>query len=273
MSLRTPLGLLNLLVPKDQASRRVAAGISYGSDARQKFDLYAPKRAAGPLPIMIFVYGGGWNSGDRTEFAFAGRAFAALGFLTLVPDHRIVPEVHYPAFVEDVATVANWALAHGGEYGGDPGRFALSGHSAGAYSAVMLGLEPERFGAPALKGRVRGIVGLSGPYDFYPFDVKESIDAFARAGAPETTQPVNLVTPAAPPMFLVHGARDRIVGPYHTVRLAAKLRENGVRVEERSYPWMAHPEPVLSLMRPLRGLSSLYPDMAAFLREVMQAAA
>ena len=145
------------------------------------------------------------------------------------------------------------------EHGGDPSRVVLAGHSSGAYNAVMLGLDPARFGRPELAGRIKGIVGLSGPYDFYPFDVKESIDAFSGVPDPERTQPINLVTPAAPPMLLVHGVRDTLVGDYHTVRLSAKLSERrraGGRAALSRPPRIA--ETVLGLARPLRRLWPVY---------------
>lgn len=261
----TPLGWLNAIMPKDPGSRRVGRGLRYGPHERHRFDLYAPERGGQPRGVIIFILGGGWHSGNCSDYEFAGRALAGRGFLTMVPEYRNVPEVHFPAFVEDCGLAGTWAMEHAAEYGGDPSRFVLGGHSAGAYNAAMLGLDPARFGAPRLAGRVRGIVGLSGPYDFYPFDVKESIDAFARAEDPESTQPVNLVTPGAPPMFLAHGDRDRICGPYNTINLAAKLREAGVPVTELHEPRFAHAGPLLTMMPLLRFRSTIWPKLAAFL--------
>ena len=263
----SPLGWLDFLVPKDGNSRQTATAIKFGPDPKHLLDLYAPKGKAGRLPLLIFSYGGGWDSGTRTEYSFAGRAFAALGFLVAIADYRVFPEVRFPGFMEDLGAAASWLLAHVEEYGGDPDRVFLAGHSAGAYNAVMLALQPERFGAPGLRGRVEAVVGLSGPYDFYPFDVKQSIDAFGQYPEPLTTQPINLVTPEAPPMFLAHGVADTTVGDYHTVRLAAKLRENGVPVVERHYPGLRHEQPVLGLMRPFRGLWPVWRDVSGYLRE------
>lgn len=265
MTLPTPLALLDLVVPKDGGSRRIAAGLAYGPHRRHRLDLYAPKQAAGPLPVLLFVYGGGWDSGRRQEYSFAGRAFAALGFVTAIADYRIVPEVQFPAFVEDAALATNWLIAHAAAHGGDASRLAFAGHSAGAYIAVTLALQPARFGAPDLAARLKGVAGLAGPYDFYPFDVKQSIRAFEGIPAPEQSQPINLVTPAAPPMFLGHGDKDRTVGPYHTVRLAKKLREAGVAVVEKQYPPLAHAGPILNLMRPWRRQTSLFDDVSDFL--------
>lgn len=263
----SPLAWFDAIVPKDRASRLVASDLAYGADPRQRLDLYAPRQPNGPLPLLIFVYGGGWNAGSRTEYKFAGRALAALGFLTAVMDYRLYPDAEFPAFVDDVGLAANWLVAHATAYGGDPGRLFLAGQSAGAYNAVTFALDPARFGSPRLVGRIGGVVGLSGPYDFYPFDVKESIDAFGRAADPERTQPINLVTPAAPPMLLAHGEKDRTVGDYHTVRLAKKLREAGVPVVERHYPTLSHAETVLALATPLQKLLPVYADVAAFLAD------
>ncbi len=263
---RSALGWLDFLVPKDGSSRRIAATVSYGPDPRHQLDLYAPKRSSGPMPVLLFIYGGGWHEGTRSDYSFAGRAFAAMGFLTAVIDYRLVPAVHFPAFVEDCGRAANWLIGNAATYGGDPARMFLAGQSAGAYNAVTLALAPARFGAPELAGRVKGVVGLSGPYDFYPFDVSESINAFAQAPDPTETQPVNLVTPAAPAFLLIHGNDDKLVAPRNTVALAGKLRAAGVPVEERHYPGMEHAQTVLALMRPFRPVWPVYAAVAAFLR-------
>lgn len=260
------LAWLDAVVPKDPSSRRIATDLRFGPDPKHRLDLYAPKRPAGPLPLLVFVHGGGWDSGDRREYSFAGRALAALGFLVAIADYRVFPEVVFPAFVEDLGHAATWLVAHAREYGGDPERLFLVGHSAGAYNAVIFALQPVRFGGVSVAGKIEAAVGLSGPYDFYPFDVKQSIDAFGTYPEPLTTQPVNLVTSDAPPMLLAHGVRDTTVGDYHTVRLAAKLREAGVPVVERHYPHLKHAPVILALTTPLRPFLPVYADVASFLR-------
>lgn len=261
----TALGWLDFLVPKDLSSRRIARDIRFGPNPRHGLDLYVPRHPRGPLPLCIFVHGGGWDSGDRREYSFAGRALASLGFLVACADYRVFPEAVFPAFVEDLGAAANWLIDHAGDYGGDPQRLFLVGHSAGAYNAVIFALEPERFGAPRAAGRIEAVVGLSGPYDFYPFDVKQSIDSFGTYPEPLTTQPVNLVTAAAPPMLLAHGVRDTTVGDYHTVRFAAKLRQVGVPVVERHYRALEHASVVLGLVTVLRPVLPVWRDVAPFL--------
>ena len=106
------LGWFDALVPKERSSRRVAADIAFGPDPKHILDLYAPTHPRGPLPLLIFVHGGGWDSGDRREYSFAGRALAALGFLVACADYRVFPQVVFPAFVEDLAWAANWLVEH-----------------------------------------------------------------------------------------------------------------------------------------------------------------
>jgi acetyl esterase/lipase len=255
------VGLLNLITRKSGRSQRVAAGLGYGPSRKQKLDLYAPRSGAGPWPVIVFFYGGAWAEGDRWDFGFVGRWLAAQGHLVAVADYRAIPEVEYPVFLEDCAAAVRWVLEHAAGYGGDAKRLALAGHSAGAYNAVMVALDA-RYG---LAGKVAAVVGLSGPYDFFPFDVPISIRTFSAAPDPAGTQPINLVTAGAPPMLLASGDDDTLVGPANTRALAAKLREAGVEVVERHYPGFKHPATLLELGTPLGGRSDLAQVLLAFL--------
>ena len=260
----SPFRVLNAL-PSDPA-RRLGQGLSYGADPRQTLDVYAPAAGGAGRPVLVFFYGGSWASGAKGDYAFAGRSLAADGFVTVVPDYRLVPQVRFPGFVEDGAAAAAYARAHAHEWGGDPDRVVLAGHSAGAYIAAMLALEPaflQRAGAPA--GTVKAWAGLSGPYDFYPFDVKASQDAFGGYPDPAATQPITFAGPGDPPTFLAHGTKDTTVRPRNTERLAAKLKAGGVPVEEHLYEGLDHKDVVLALTRTFRGKAPVRADMVRFL--------
>jgi acetyl esterase/lipase len=260
------LALINFLMPKERGSRRVARHLPYGDHRRQTLDIYAPRTGAGPFPVIFFVYGGSWAMGERSYYGFVGRALAALGYVVAVADYRLIPEVEYPVFLEDCAAAFAWTVEHIAEHGGDPSRIALMGHSAGAYNAVMLILAARLLPAMGLSDRVRAFVGLSGPYDFYPFDVPVSIRAFAAAADPKSTQPVNLARPGLPPMFLATGDADTLVYPRNTVALAARLREAGNVVEEKHYPGIGHAGTLFALGAFGRHRAPLLTDVAAFLR-------
>jgi acetyl esterase/lipase len=138
--------LLNILVPK--SGYHVVRDLAYGADPRQKLDVYVPDHPAGKAPVLLFFYGGSWQFGSRDQYRAFGQAFASLGIVTVVADYRLYPQVTYPAFVADGAMAAAWVHNHVAQYGGDPQRLFVSGHSAGGYIAVMLGAEPDY-----LKGR------------------------------------------------------------------------------------------------------------------------
>ncbi len=255
------VGLLNTVTRKDRRSKRLASGLAYGPRPMQRLDLYGPLDAAVPVPLIVFIYGGAWSEGDRRDFGFVARWLAARGYVVAVPDYRVLPEVEYPVFLEDCAAVVRWSLANATAYGADPSRLAVMGHSAGAYNAAMLALEP----AYGVAGAIGAVVGLSGPYDFYPFDVPISVRTFGAAVDPIATQPVNLVTAAAPPMFLASGNDDVVVGPFNTVGLARSLREHRVYVEERHYPGFRHPQTLLEFGTWLSRKSDLPQSVLSFL--------
>jgi len=259
------LQLFNALTPKDAGSRKIARDISFGDDPRQRLDIYAPRKRQGPLPVVFFIYGGSWSDGDRRNYDFAGRAIAALGYVTVIADYRLVPAVEYPVFLDDGLLALGWVVENISSYGGDPARIALMGHSAGAYNATMLVLHPKYLPASGLSEYVRCVVGLSGPYDFYPFDGPISIRTFGAVRDPQDTQPIQHVTRSAPPMFLGTGDQDRLVYPRNTVALAKRLRQEGVEVKEVHYPELGHPQTLLALSRPARHLAPVLNDVAAFL--------
>ncbi|MDP2764968.1 MAG: alpha/beta hydrolase, partial [Brevundimonas sp.] len=94
----SPLALLNTFGPRDGGVRRAARDIAYGDDPRQVLDIYAPTAPrARPWPLLVLFYGGGWDSGDKTHYAWAAEALAARGFVVALPDYRLVPDVHFPA--------------------------------------------------------------------------------------------------------------------------------------------------------------------------------
>ena len=263
------LSIINAFSLKDASSRRLERDVPYGTAARQKLDIYAPKRMDGPVPVVFFIYGGSWMDGSRHHYGFVGRALAALGYVTVIADYRVLPEVEYPGFLDDGAAAVQWVVEHIAGYGGDPNRMALMGHSAGAYNALMLGLEPSYLAKCGILSRVRCMVGLSGPYDFFPFDGPITLRTFGAVREPLGTQPINHVTKDVPPTFLGSGDKDTLVYPRNSAALAKKLHEAGVTVVEKHYPRLGHPGPLMALGRPARGLAPVLADIAAFLRQYL----
>ena len=263
------LSLLDGVYGGGRSATRVATAVPFGTHG-QTLDVWAPAGAgSAKRPVLIFWYGGGWVKGDRDAYAFAGRAFAKAGFVVVIPDYRKVPQVRFPAFLVDGAEAVAWTRDHAAGLGGDPGRIAFAGHSAGAYTAVMLALDSQWLKAagvdPAI---VKASVGLSGPYDFYPFDKKRSIDAMSRWPRPLETQPIQYARADAPPLLLVTSTADTEVRPKNAINLAAKLRSLGAPVELKNYKGLTHEEVVMALSKPFRDKAPVLADTVAFLHRV-----
>ena len=262
----SPLSVFATFTPKD-AARREARGARYADGPRGGVDIYAPPIAHGPAPVAVFFYGGSWDSGRKGDYGWAARAIAAQGFLTLAPDYRLFPEVRFPDFLDDCAKAVRWAADNAAALGGDPARIVLIGHSAGAYNAAMLALDPRYLDAVGVQRKaVRAFAGLSGPYDFLPLKGPVTERTFGQAPDLAATQPVNFARPDAPAAFLATGDKDTTVYPRNTRKLAAALREKGARVEERHYAGVDHAGAVLALSRPFRGKAPLLADMTSFLK-------
>ncbi len=262
----SPLTLFATLSPKDPAAR-AAQGVPYGPGPRQTLDVYGPRGGGGQAPVAVFFYGGSWDSGRRQDYNWVGRALASRGFVAIVADYRLYPEVRYPAFLEDGALAVKWAVQHAREYGGDPDRIVLVGHSAGAYNAVMLGLDPRYLREAGVDpAKVKAVAGLAGPYDFLPLEGAITRRTFGEAADLPATQPLAHVGKTSPAAFLATGDADTVVYPRNTAALARKLREAGVPVEERHYPGVDHIRMILALSRPLRGRAPVLDEMTDFLR-------
>ncbi|HJT42028.1 MAG TPA: alpha/beta hydrolase [Rhizomicrobium sp.] len=259
----SPFRAIDLLVPRDGYA--VHRNLAFGADPRQRLDIYMPQGLKGPAPVLLFFYGGAWQAGSRTDYLAFGQAFASAGIVTAVADYRLYPQVKYPAFVEDAAAALAWLYAHAADYGGDSGRIFVSGHSAGAYNAVMLAAEPKFLARHGGKPDwIRGVIGLAGPYDFLPMQDPAYIDMFHGRNNLDS-MPVNHVNGVRPAMLLATGDSDGTVYPRNTASMAAKLRSVGSSVKEIHYTGIGHVGLILSLVPGFRGMTSLRKDMLEFI--------
>jgi acetyl esterase/lipase len=261
----SPVKLLNATIPS--SGYRKTSGIAYGSDPRQVLDVYAPAAAASaePRPVVVFFYGGSWQNGDRGNYLFVAQALTSRGYVAVLPDYRTYPETAFPGFVNDAAAAARWTRDHAHEFGGDPSRLFVMGHSAGAHLAALIATDPRYLASQSMsKADLRGVIGLAGPYDFLPIKDRTLLDVFPASTRTES-QPINFVTGHEPPMFLAAGTDDTVVDPGNADRLAAMLRKHGDSVEVKHYNGFGHIRIVSALALPLRGRSTVLADVSAFI--------
>jgi acetyl esterase/lipase len=175
------------------ASVRAVRDITYikRGDHALQLDLYLPaQKAAAPLPAVVFVHGGGWQSGNRAEFVPMAIRLAERGFATATVSYRLSPEARYPAAIHDVKSALRWVRAHAGEYGIDPARIAVAGGSAGGQIASLVGVtngidkfDPDGVGA-RVSSAAQAIVNIDGLSDFTSPAARENEDNPAKRPTP-----------------------------------------------------------------------------------------
>lgn len=264
----TQLNLIDWATPGEADVAQLARDVPYGSAPRQQLDVWAPaSRSPEKLPVVVFFYGGGWHDGDRGSYAFAGRAFANQGFVAVVPDYRLVPAVRFPTFLQDCALAVKWARDHAADFGGDPARITLAGHSAGAYNAAMLALDGHFLRDVGVDPKIiRAAALLAGPYNFAPFDVGAAQNAFGAWPNVAQTQPISFARADAPPLLLMQGTGDDTVRPHNAGDLAVRLKAVGAPVALKLYPGKSHNDLVMGLSKPFRGNAPSLADSVVFLK-------
>jgi len=184
----------------------------------------------------------------------------------VVPDYRIYPEVCYPDFLDDGAQVVRWVKDNIARFGGDPDKWFLKGHSAGAHIAAMLSIDMRWLGKVGLDPRrdIAGLIGIAGPYDLIPLRDEKLKMIFGGVNRPET-QPIHHVAPGAPPALLMTGGRDRLVEPGNSVRLAARLVAAGNPATVLTYRRVGHFIIIAAVAPFLRFFVPVMRDVDAFI--------
>jgi acetyl esterase/lipase len=260
----SPVGVLNSLASKSTFEK--TSDIAYGSDPRQMLDVYVPSNHPANAPVVIFFYGGSWQSGSRKDYLFVGEALAAKGIIVVIPDYRLAPQVAYPDILKDSAAATAWTFANLGKFGGNPNKVFISGHSAGGYNAAMLALDPEWLAPYGIAtSRFAGLIGLAAPVNFLPITDDDLKPIFFWPNTPQSSMPINHVDGHEPPTLLLAAQNDRFVYPErNTEELAAKMRAAGDSVEVKIYDRVTHVTLIGAMARPLRGLAPVLDDFSNF---------
>ena len=134
------------------------------ADGKDRLDIYVPDGARN-APVIFSIHGGVLVAGDRSEERFVGQRFAGAGYVTVVISYRLSPDVAHPAHIQDVAAAFAWVTRNIARHGGDSGRILVTGHSAGAYLAMLLVADPRWLAAHKLSPHViAGVAPVSGFY-------------------------------------------------------------------------------------------------------------
>ncbi len=259
-----PAQLLNWLSPARQYT--LSEGITYSPAIPQKLDIYQPNNASANNPVIVFFYGGSWNSGARADYRFVAAALTARGFVVVIPAYRLYPQVRYPLFLEDCAAAVAWTLHTIKHYGGDPRRMYLLGHSAGAYNAAMLALDPRWLNSAGLMpNALKGWAGLAGPYHFLPSTNPDVQPVFMHPQYPAYAQPIEHVRQASLPAFIAAARDDDLVDPQqNSAQLAQQMLARGVPASLKIYESVNHVTLIGAFAWPLRWLAPVLDDVTEY---------
>jgi len=220
----------------------VSTDVAYADRSpRNVLDVYRPRVAEGPWPVVVFVHGGAWDHGDKKLCAPYALHFAQRGYLCVSMNYRLSTEAPYPAAVDDVRAALAWVRDHASDYGGDGARIALVGQSAGAHLAMMAAYEDAPgAAAPACVVEFYGPADLAGLGARNAKAVRRFLGATYREDPPRyrAASPLTHMSPQAPPTLLIHGTVDDKVPVRQADALAKAIEGVGVPcVYERIEGW------------------------------------
>lgn len=267
-------GLFNAVVRERGVD--VTRDVAYGKGARHKLDIYRPLRGvhrARPKevdhsPIVIFLYGGSWQQGERAQYEFVGKALARKGVTTVIPDYRLYPEVKFPAFMDDAADAYVWvARTLAQRVDGHARPIVLIGHSAGAHMAALLTLDKSYLSARGVNvPPPSALIGLAGPYSFDPTTWPSTKVVFADVAAnPDVARPVTFAKHGGPPTLLMHGLEDTTTKIANMQNLAKALKASGTNAQTLELANIGHLSILTSIAKPLRGWAPVLHAMREFM--------
>ncbi|HUN24579.1 MAG TPA: alpha/beta hydrolase [Anaerolineales bacterium] len=235
--------------------RRFAQNIRYGAGVRNRLDIYSPTKTE-QNPVLIWVHGGSWNSGDKQLYVPLAARLVPNGIITVLVNYGLYPQVIHPQQAQDVATAIGWTLRNIHYFGGDPKQVFVCGHSAGAHLTALALLDERFCSAQRFTPQdLAGWIGVSGPY-YLPQLMRflreerhyNGAEVVAAMGGPrhlEETSPIRYVRQEMCKSLILHGEIDLTVPVQSSYDMAQALRGAGVAVQEKYYPKTGHSEILL----------------------------
>jgi acetyl esterase/lipase len=220
-----------------------------------QLDFYRPAEVDRLLPLLVFIHGGGWRSGERSDYLIYLVDFARKGYMTATVSYRLVRDSLYPAAIEDVSDALDWLFRNGMNYGYDPGRIALIGGSAGAHLSMLAGYgwdetsrQDESSEAAEEEHRIKVVVDIYGPVDLTTEYARSQplVTGFIGHSWDETPElyreasPLNYLDRNDPPTLIFQGTSDNLVPVSQSDTLAARLAALGVPYECHRLPLWPH---------------------------------
>lgn len=258
----------------------VSKDILYGDEPLQDLDIYYPKPLAQAMktnttikqdyPMVVFVHGGSWESGSKEEYAFVGQSLAQAGYVTAVINYRKAPEHVYPDYVEDTAQAIAWSYKNAKHFHANPERFAVVGHSAGAFNAVAAVANEDFLKPYGIKPKdITAVIGIAGPYS-YDFRKFSSVTAFATDATPDEVMPDRQIKGQQPPYLLLTAEKDKVVYATNTIKMTQALKAAGVTVQTSEIAGASHATSIGAMAPPLRWVNDVRAQVLSYLDKTLK---
>lgn len=258
----------------------VSKDILYGDEPLQDLDIYYPKPLAQAMktqttinktyPMVVFVHGGSWESGNKEDYAFVGQSLAQAGYVTAVINYRKAPEHVYPDYVKDTAQAIAWSYDNAKSFYADPERLAVVGHSAGAFNAVAAVSNADFLAPYGVKPKdLSAVIGIAGPYS-YDFRKFSSATAFGAGATPDDVMPDRQIKGEQPPYLLLTAEKDNTVHDTNTTKMTKALRDAGASVENSEIKGASHATSIAAMAPPLRWVNDVRAQVLTYLDKMLK---
>jgi len=257
----------------------VAAGtyndLSYGSDTKQKFDIYIPETTATRLPLIILVHGGAWSSGDKNDVSAVANFIASQDFVVINTNYRLLPDFSYPAPLQDFQMLLQWVNQNSEQYRIDVTRVGMSGHSAGGHLIALYALTQNKnyIAGGNVLPKVYAVAPLAGGFTLEGIDTtsdkrENTIIAWLKTANPQSLGlPIDQVDSSDTATFLLlHGEKDVNSPPQQSSLFYQALVDGGVEAEIKIYPGRTH----LTLVSGIPDNDEVARDLISFFNEKLK---
>jgi acetyl esterase/lipase len=223
---------INIIMPTREdtvKTIKILSNIQYGAHKKQSLDIYLPP-AGISHKVMFFVHGGAWSSGDKDMYGSIGYFYAKNGFITVLIDHRLSPEVSHPSHIEDVALAFSWTKKNIANYGGNPNNIYICGHSSGAHLVSLLATNKKYLAKEGLsRSDISGVIAISG---IYKIGLNLNIAGYGYVFPTKTDKydasPINFIEEGIPPFLIMYAEKDITTLGRQAINFHKAIKNKGV---------------------------------------------
>ena len=251
----------------------LARDVAFHPDMAPRLDVYSPPEGDAH-PVLVFIHGGSWKDYDKALFSPVAMRLLPEGMVVVIPDYTLYPDAGYEQMAQEMAAAISWTLENAERYGGDPHKVVVAGHSSGAHLAALALMDPRFLSSNGHSAdEVRGLIGISGPYDIraeydywmakgtYPEVLVEVMGGQERF---EAASPSSYIRAGVPPTLLIHGRKDETVPVEISEALYANLQAVGANAALAVYDDAGHTDFLFSALTDAQ--ARLVVDLVSFVR-------